>query len=293
MPSRTTLLAVPLLLTACIDDQIDVEVETDSAITCWIETAQRDVPVFGPVTASGVLVRHPDGDLLIDSGNSTHFKEEIAVYTGADKLFLETITGQLAPMRSLPDALAAAGIVGGKLDLFLPSHIHVDHVGGLIDLPDVPVLMPAPELEVMQRGLAQTIFEVVPAHAARIKPLARELVFDGPPIAGFAASADIFRDGSVVVVPLPGHTPGSVGIFFTVGTTRVFHVGDAVGSLAQLEADAGKQFPMNRTDSDPDATLETVHTLHALHVADPALKILPAHDRLAWQAVFGGAGACR
>ncbi|MBA3503544.1 MAG: MBL fold metallo-hydrolase [Myxococcota bacterium] len=290
MPSRTALLA--LLASACTTE-ISEPIETDSAITCWIETAHRDVPIFGAVTASGVLVRHPDGDLLIDGGNSTHMKQEIEVYSGGDKLFLETISAQLAPMRPLPDALAAAGLPNGELDLFLPSHIHIDHVGGLIDLPDVPVLMPAAELAVMQRGLAQTIFEVVPAHAQRIAPLARQLVFDGPPIAVFGESADIFGDGSVIVVPLPGHTPGSVGTFFNVGTTRVFHVGDAVSTLDQIDANTGKQFPMNRTDSDPDVTLETVNLLHALHAFDPALKIVPAHDRVAWEQAFGAPGACR
>ena len=289
MPSR---LAPLLLFTSACFEVTPEEVEvTDAAVTCWIETAHRDVPVFGSVTASGVLVKHPDGNLLIDAGNSSHFTDEIAVYDGADRFFLETIVGQLAPMRPLPDVLAASG--GSELDLFLPSHIHVDHVGGLIDLPDVPVLMPDAEIAVMQRGLAQTIFEVVPAHAQRIAPLAQPLAFDDGRVPGFATSADIFGDGSVVVVPLPGHTPGSVGVFFNVGDKRVFHVGDAVSSLEQLQDNVGKQFPMDRTDSDPDGALATVNALYYLQANDPELAIIPAHDRRAWEAVFGAPGACR
>ena len=288
MPSR---LAPLLLLAACFEPKTPEEVVTDSAVTCWIETAHRDVPVLGPVTASGVLVKHPDGNLLIDAGNSSHFKDEVAVYDGADKLFFETIAAQLAPMRPLPDVLAAAG--GSELDLFLPTHIHVDHVGGLIDLPDVPVLMPDAEIAVMQRGLAQTIFEVVPAHAQRIAPLVQPLAFDDGRVPGFATSADIFGDGSVVVVPLPGHTPGSVGVFFSVGDKRVFHVGDAVSSLDQLQDNVGKTFPMDRTDSDPDGALATVNLLHYLQANDPELVIVPAHDRRAWEAAFGAPGACR
>ena len=290
MPSRIALFAFPLFAAACTDS-VALE-ETDAAVTCWVETAHRDVPVFGAVTASGVLVKHPDGNLLIDAGNSSQFAAEIAVYEGADRLFFETIVAQLAPMRPLPDALAAAGMPG-ELDLFLPTHVHVDHVGGLIDLPTVPVLLPDAELALVERGLTETIFEVVPAHAERIAPLAQPLVFDDGPIASFATSADVFGDGSVVVVPLPGHTPGSVGVFFAVGDKRAFHVGDAVSTLAQLEADTGKTFPMDRTDSDPDGALATVHALHALHVADPELAILPAHDRRAWEQVFGGPGAGR
>jgi N-acyl homoserine lactone hydrolase len=289
MPSRTAVLLAPFVA-ACFDPSFPSEPSTEIEM-CWIETAHRTVPVFGQVTASGVLVRHPDGTLLIDGGNSTHFKDEIEVYSGSDKVFLETITGQLVPMTPLPDALDALDV--DHLDRFLASHIHVDHVGGLIDLPDVPVLLPAAEIEVMQRGLAETIFEVVPAHAQRIAPLAQPLAFDHGPYLGFATSADLFGDGTAIVVPLPGHTPGSVGTFFTAGDTRVFHVGDAVSSLAQLAQDTGKSFPMDRTDSDPDGALATVHALHAFTLANPDVKILPAHDRAAWTAVFGAPSTCR
>lgn len=286
MPSRV----LPLLALAACTDTDFVETVEQPAVACWIETAHRDVPVFGSVTASGVLIKHRDGNLLVDAGNSGDFKDEVAVYEGSDRFFLETIVGQLAPMRPLPDVLAGAG--GAHIDLFLPSHIHIDHVGGLMDLPDVPVLMPDAELAVMQRGLHETIFEVVPAHAQRIAPLARPLAFDDGRVPGFATSADIFGDGSVVVVPLPGHTPGSVGIFFSVGDKRVFHVGDAVSSLDQLERNVGKSFPMDRTDSDPHGALATVNLLHYLAQNDPELEIIPAHDRRAWERVFGAPGAC-
>lgn len=292
MPSNTSLVVcVAALVPACVTSAPEEDAGAQLS-ACWVETAHRDVPGFGSATASGLLVKHRDGNVLLDGGNSTRFFEEVEVYEGEDRLFMEAIVGMLAPQMPLPDALRMSGVLPGDLDMFLASHVHVDHVGGLVDLPDVPVLLPASELSVVERGLTETLFEVVPAHARRIAPLAQPLVFDGPAYAGFAASADVLGDGSVVVVPLPGHTPGSIGTFITVGDTRVFHVGDAVSTLAQLEADTGKMFPMNRTDADAEAALATVHVLNDLAAADPDLRIIPAHDRAAWSDVFAQPGSC-
>jgi hypothetical protein len=38
--------------------------------------------------------------------------------------------------------------------------------------------------------------------------------FDGGPYLGFPRSHDVWDDGSVVIVPAPGHTPDSVVVFF-------------------------------------------------------------------------------
>jgi glyoxylase-like metal-dependent hydrolase (beta-lactamase superfamily II) len=37
-----------------------------------------------------------------------------------------------------------------------------------------------------------------------------EYGFEGSPYLGFPESHDVYGDGSIVVVPAPGHTPGSV-----------------------------------------------------------------------------------
>src|SRR5262245_12827259 len=55
---------------------------------CWVEYSTNSQPAgFGvagssdhrewEITYSGLLVRHPKGDLLLDAGNSSHFDEEI------------------------------------------------------------------------------------------------------------------------------------------------------------------------------------------------------------------------
>src|SRR3974390_3093211 len=56
-----------------------------------------------------------------------------------------------------------------------------------------------------------------------------EYGFEGGPYLGFPSSHDVYGDGSIVVVPAPGHTPGSAIIFVTLHNgTRYAFVGDLV-----------------------------------------------------------------
>ena len=67
----------------------------------------------------------------------------------------------------------------------------------------------------------------------------------------FSASLDWFGDGSVVFVPLSGHTPGSLGTFInrTPGE-RLFHVGDAVNTTEAIDKRRGKSIVLEPTDVD-------------------------------------------
>ena len=53
--------------------------------------------------------------------------------------------------------------------------------------------------------------------------------FSGNGPCGFTQGKDVYGDGSVWLVSMPGHTPGSVGMFVTTGQGRkLFFVGDTV-----------------------------------------------------------------
>ncbi len=54
----------------------------------------------------------------------------------------------------------------------------------------------------------------------------RLIDFEGASYGGFPASHDVFGDGSVVVVPAGGHTPGSVVIFVRTAERDYALIGD-------------------------------------------------------------------
>jgi glyoxylase-like metal-dependent hydrolase (beta-lactamase superfamily II) len=189
-------------------------------------------------------------------------------------------------------------LVGGdptKIRWVVLSHVHLDHAGGLMDLPRIPVLLTREELQFAFDPAVQSKGLVVPAHTQRFPPAdSPTLKFDPHPYETFDESADLYGDGSVVVVPLRGHTPGSVGIFMNLDPhRRLFYVGDAVDEARGFEDRVGKSLLLRDTDNDPARANEIVAKLSQLHQMVPELAIIPAHGRSAYLKFFpGGALTC-
>src|SRR5260370_8717455 len=113
---------------------------------CWVETAKTFSSFSFGSTAGSVLVKHPAGDLLIDTGSSSHYDQEISGFPFATWLKLKSLAGQLKPKVPLPDLLGRIGEDPAKLRWPLLSHVHLDHAGGFLALPPLPVFLPGEDL---------------------------------------------------------------------------------------------------------------------------------------------------
>lgn len=272
---------------------------------CWAEmarnTASGQVATAGvtelgtwDITVSGLVVRHPRGDLVIDVGNSSRFEEEIADYPFVTRTWLRLLPGSNRVVRTAPAALRELGVDPERLFGVILSHAHVDHAGGMVDLPGAKVLLPQEEIDFFARGEREQNVDVVPAHARAVAGRAAAIAFTNGPYETFEESADLFGDGSVVVVKLPGHTPGSVGTFVnTPSGLRLFHVGDVVNVVEAVERRRTKSLVMSSTDHDGPEADRSVARVARLHEADPGVLLLPAHDRPAWVKALGAPGECR
>ncbi|MGH3320985.1 MAG: MBL fold metallo-hydrolase [Streptosporangiaceae bacterium] len=110
---------------------------------------------------------------------------------------------------------------------------------------------------------------------------------NGPPVETFSASFDLFGDGTVVVVSLPGHTPGHVGVLVTLRSgRRCLLAGDAVWNSFQVRAALERApLPGRLVDVDREETYASVVRLHRM---SPDITVLPAHDKRAIDMVFAG-----
>lgn len=271
---------------------------------CWAEFLKEDFPGAyvsagfhrasqWRLTTSGIVVHHPQGTVVIDTGNSSHLKEEVADYPLLPGLFMKLGPGAQHRVAFAPDALRAVGADPAKLKWVVLSHMHVDHAGGLVDLPGAPVLLPQEEIDFAREYGKQKTIAVVPAHAATIEGRTTAMTFQPKPYETFDEQADIFGDGSVVAVKLAGHTPGSIGVFVNVSKTqRLFHVGDVLNATEAYERRVGKSVFMMATDLDGARADAQVSRLAQFHAAAPEVQIIPAHDRPAWERFFGTPGRC-
>jgi glyoxylase-like metal-dependent hydrolase (beta-lactamase superfamily II) len=255
---------------------------------CWVETAKTFSSFSFGMTAGSVLVKHPAGDLLIDTGSSNHYDQEIAGFPFATWLKLKSLAGQLKPEVPLPDLLRRMGEDPAKLRWTILSHTHLDHAGGLMDLPNLPVLLTREELQFAADPRVQAKGYVIAAHTQKFPPVATPtLRFEPATYETFDESADLYRDGSVIVVPLRGHTPGGVGIFVNLSPARrLFYVGDAVDDERGFEERAGKSLILRDSDNDMALANQIVGRLSELHEKVPGLAIVPAHGRSAYKKFF-------
>lgn len=217
-----------------------------------------------------VVVEHPAGTLLFDGG----FGRKVHEHARTIPWLMRSLS-KITPETPAVEQLQRAAVAPERLTGVVLTHAHWDHVSGLDDLRGVPVWITQAELDFVRSG----------DHAAR---LARELGelnyrvygFDGGPYAGFAASHDVFGDGTVVLVPAGGHTPGSIIAFVHAPQGSYALIGDLAWQHEGIDLPAERPW-MSRllVDGDAAGVRAALVNLHRLQQAMPDLRVLPAHDR--------------
>ena len=231
-----------------------------------------DERVFG---MGSILVEHPSGLVLFDAGFGRNVEAHLRTMP-----WLMRQTTQIEKERTVAEQLSATGISPQSLRGVILTHAHWDHVSGLEDLRGVPVWVNKEELEFIHSG------HMLTALARQIGTQDyRVYEFSGVPYLGFAKSHDFFGDGSIVLVPAPGHTPGSIFAFITTTSgERYVLVGDTAWQIEGIELPAERPWlSRSLVDSDAEKVRGLLVRLHTLKKAMPDLIVVPAHDRRIWE----------
>ncbi len=153
------------------------------------------------ITDSCYLIRHGSEHLLWDTGFAAAIKGK-ANDMGAIVARLEkTIPEQLAVLRLKPADIDVVGI----------SHMHGDHVGQAADFPAAKLLIGKKDFE-MSKG-PRDPFGPWRGAGARVQPME-------------VGDIDVFGDGSVIALNLPGHTPGHMALLVKLASGNVMLSGD-------------------------------------------------------------------
>ena len=147
------------------------------------------------------LVRHPSGDLMWDVG----LPDGLALTHG------RMSSGELVLTmpQTLASQLAVLGLTAADIEYVSLSHTHVDHMGNgglfagatfIVDARERAFLARADRRQRVVAAAGRDGREVMNAFTALERAKTIEIRPD--------AQHDVFGDGSVVIYPAPGHTPG-------------------------------------------------------------------------------------
>lgn len=227
-----------------------------------------------PVQAA-VLVRHPLGTLLFDTGLGRRAEEQFAENGWFHRLAFGFDRAGFLPVA---DQLYRAGWGAKSVQRIVPSHMHWDHASGLPDFPEAEVWVRPEERAEAARGHAPAFLT---SQFSGVKHW-RDLRFGGPPLLGFAASHDVFGDGSVVLLPLGGHTAGQVGLLLRLPSGgQYLFTGDVTWTLEGIRNGADRSWLLRRLlplDHDEGANRAAIDHLRQLARQHPGITLVPAHD---------------
>ena len=240
----------------------------------WLATSQQWTE---PRPINTYVIEHRNGLVLFDTGQDRRSVTDPGYFPGGltgviyDRLARfdigpdQTLTGQLATLGHRIDDVHTAVL----------SHLHQDHIGGLPELGHATIVVSADEWSSMQRPLAaprgflRAHIDLAGLRWNRIHP---EPLSEAD-LAPFTSGHDLFGDGSLVVLPTPGHTPGSVSLMVRrPGHAPLLMVGDLTYDADLLAAGhvpgAGSKRRMR----------DAVVAVNALGQRRPDLTVLAAHD---------------
>ncbi|HUI96976.1 MAG TPA: N-acyl homoserine lactonase family protein [Xanthobacteraceae bacterium] len=234
----------------------------------FLPAADRSETIELPVPCA--LLRHRQGNVLFDTGCHPDVVADAAARWGG---LARLMTPIMAADENLLAGLERLGLAPDDIDVVICSHLHPDHCGCNVFFRRATVIVHANELAAARAPGAE-------AQGF----LAAE--WDHPvPIDAVAGERDVFGDGRIVLLPLPGHTPGSMSALVRLERSGlVLLAGDTV-SLREVLDDG--IVPRNTWNV---AALEK-SLAEIRRIAARGATVICGHDDRQWQTLRKGADA--
>jgi glyoxylase-like metal-dependent hydrolase (beta-lactamase superfamily II) len=228
--------------------------------------------------ALAALLEHPrEGLILFDTGYAPRLLEIF-------KTFPSSIYGYLTPTTtrdewSILSQIKTLGHTANDIRMVIISHLHADHIAGLHDFPEATFLLSREAFEVSSsQGFSALkhgfLTPLLPKNTS-IKTIDS---FKGQEMPELGSTYDVFDDGLLQVVRLPGHARGQLGLFIQTTNVNVLLAADGCWSTrAYRDNHPPSSLAMRLLFDNIQETVKTLEHLHNFHKINPNTLIIPSH----------------
>jgi N-acyl homoserine lactone hydrolase len=271
--------AVSVVSTGTVQVHPEQPYGTRKPLYWWLLTSPKWT---APLPINAYVIEHSKGLILFDTGQDRASVTDDSYFPGGFTGYLyDRLTRfHIGEKDTLTAQLATLGYSPKDVDTAILSHLHEDHIGGLAELKDADLLVSEAEWSELSkvapepRGFLRKHIEIpgLKWHQITLEPTA------DPALAPFTESLDVMGDGSLTLLPTPGHTAGSMSLLIRRGgRPPLLLVGDLTYGADILER---RRVPGvgNRR-----GLIEATDKVLALKKEMPDLVVLPAHDPTAAQ----------
>jgi len=237
-----------------------------------------------PLPLQCFLIEHRDGLVLFDTGIDPAIMSDKGYIKQAIGRFLlpRIFRLHVAETDRIDHVLAKAGVAASDIRTAVISHLHFDHVGGIAQIPQADLLVSAREWAILFEPHPERewiLREHIEIPSAKWRQISFEPT-DDPLFEDFDGIHDVAGDGSMILLPTPGHTAGSMSLLIRQdGWDPILLVGDLTYETALLEQD------IVPGTGDRETLLASFAKIRRLQQRLPGLAIVASHDFASEEAV--------
>jgi N-acyl homoserine lactone hydrolase len=230
--------------------------------------ADRNETIEMPVSC--VLLRHSQGNVLFDTGCHPSVPDDPEARWGGLARLMMPI---MRPGDNVITSLGGIGLTCDDIDVVVCSHLHPDHCGCNAFFKRATFVVHAKELAAARVPDAEKVGYL----AADFEQPASFDTIDG--------QRDLFGDGRIVLLPMPGHTPGTTGALVALERSGSFLLAsDTVSLRSTLDTGA---IPQNTWNA--DALTQSLAEVRRIEMT--GATVLCSHDDAQWASLRKGADA--